>query len=262
MADERIHPHVRDRLLGLQRVLLAMFDAGIAMSSASKGTERELFVSSFLRQLFPPSVRFDTGDITDVGHRLSGQVDIIVEAPTLFSLPAVLDGPRLFLAEGVAAAIEVKSNLANQWPQVLAKAQKVRELTVLERKYTRAQKLEMARERYPGRKVTVVDSPSEDVRKKDGGIPFIAIGFDGWDDMETVRKHADEIGSVLVLRRGFFAGPGGSGPGATGILMFLEQLSLLIQEAAVTIYPTWHYVMMSGLHAEHRGMLLGGDDPK
>src|ERR1051325_7807258 len=114
MGEERIHPHVRDRLLGLQRVLVAMFDAGVAMSTASKGTERELYVSSFLRQLFPPSVRFDSGDITDVNQKLSGQVDIIVEAPTLFSLPAVIDGPRLFLAEGVTAAIEVKSDLANQ----------------------------------------------------------------------------------------------------------------------------------------------------
>lgn len=125
------HPLVAARLLGLQRTLLALFDAGAAMSSASKGTERELFVSSFLRQLFPPSVRFESGDITDVDRKTSGQVDILIEAPTLFSLPAVAGGPRLYLAEGVCAAVEVKSNLTSQWAQVEAKSKAVRSLTVL-----------------------------------------------------------------------------------------------------------------------------------
>jgi len=41
--------------------------------------------------------------------------------------------------------------------------------------------------------------------------------------------------------------------------MFLE-LSLLIQEAAVTIYPGWHYRMMSSLHADHPELLLKGFD--
>lgn len=256
------HPLVAARLLGLQRILLAMFDAGIAMSSASKGTERELFVSSFLRQLFPPSVRFDSGDITDVNRRVSGQVDIIVEAPTLFSLPAILGGPRLFLAEGVAAAIEVKSNLSSQWTQVEAKAQAVHKLTVLERKYTPEQKLALAQSLFPGSKVTTFDAPTDPVRMKDGGIPFMAVGFDGWEDLETVRKHANEVGSVLVLRHALFAGPRGSGVGAVAILMFLEHLSFLIQQAAVTIYPMWHYGMMSKLHAEHPGLLLDGNDSK
>jgi hypothetical protein len=34
-------------------------------------------------------------------------------------------------------------------------------------------------------------------------------------------------------------------------LMFLEYLSSLIQNASVTIFPTWHYGLMSQLRAEH-----------
>jgi hypothetical protein len=245
------HPLVAARLTGLQRTLIALFDAGSAMSSSSKGTERELFVSSFLRQLYPPSVRFDSGDITDVDRKTSGQVDIIVEAPTLFSLPALAGGPRLYLAEGVCAAIEVKSNLAAQWAQVRAKSSAIRSLTVLERKYTPEQKLELAQQLHPGRVIRVLESPTDPVRKKSEGIPFVAIGFDGWDDLDTVRARAAEVGIVLVLRHGLYAGPRGSGVGAIGLLMFLQEISFLIQRATVTIYPLEHYGVMSQLRAEH-----------
>jgi hypothetical protein len=239
---------------------MALFDAGTTMSYASRGTERELFVSSFLRQLFPPSVRFDGGDITDVNRKVSGQVDIIVEAPTLFSLPAILGGPRLYLAEGVAAAIEVKSNLANQWSQVQSKSKAIHELTVLERKYTPEEKLVLAQSRFPSRKVTTFDSPVDAVRRKAGGIPFIAVGFEGWSDLEAVRNHAQEVGTVFVLRHALYAGERGSGVGAVAILMFLEHLSFLIQKASVTIYPMWHYGMMSRTHAEHPGLLVDGNE--
>ena len=35
------------------------------MSSASKGSERELFIREFLAKVFPPHIRFGSGDITD-----------------------------------------------------------------------------------------------------------------------------------------------------------------------------------------------------
>ena len=249
--EDRCHPLIAKRLMSLQRALMALFDAGATMSNASRGTERELFVSSFLAQVFPPSVRFGSGDITDVNQGTSGQVDIIVEAPTLFSFPAIIGGPRLYLAEGVAAAIEVKSNLSAQWKEVVAKFEAVRELRVLERKYSPDEKLSLLQKKYPGQTVTPVDSAVDPVKKKKGGVPFICIGFEGWSDLDTVRGHAREVGSVLVLRHAIYAGVGGSAKGSVAILMFLEYLSSLIQNASVTIYPTWHYGLMSQLHAEH-----------
>lgn len=249
--EDRCHPLVARRLLNLQKALMALFDAGAIMSNASRGTERELFVASFLRQVFPPSVRFGSGDITDVYQGTSGQMDIIVEAPTLFSLPAIVDGPRLYLAEGVAAAIEVKSNLATQWQEVARKFEALQKLKVLERKYSPEEKLKLAQKKYPDMKVTPVGSPSDPVKGKRGGVPFLCVGFEGWKDIDAVRDHARTIGSVLVIRHAIYAGAGGSGQGAIALFMFLEHLSSLIQNASVTISPIWHYGLMSMIRVKY-----------
>jgi len=243
--EHRCHPLIAGRLTSLQRALLALFDAGATMSSASRGAERELFVSSFLAQVFPPSVRFASGDITDVYQASSGQVDIIVEAPTLFSFPAIIGGPRLYLAEGVAAVIEVKSNLSSQWDDVVAKANAVHKLKVLERKHSR--------------QVVPLVSPVDPVKEKSGGIPFICVGFEGWSDVDTVREHASRVGSVLVLRHAIYAGGGGSAKGAVALLMFLDYLSSLIQNASATIFPTWHYGLVSQFRAEHPELFAEGE---
>lgn len=90
------------------------------MSSATKGRERELFVNEFLSKVFPPHFRFGSGDITDGSDARSGQVDLVVELPFFFpSFPIPGGAPRLYLAEGVAAAIEVKSDLSAQWDDVM-----------------------------------------------------------------------------------------------------------------------------------------------
>lgn len=249
--EHRCHPLIAGRLTSLQRALMALFDAGATMSSASRGTERELFVSSFLAQVFPPSVRFGSGDITDVYQATSGQVDIIVEAPTLFSFPAIVGGPRLYLAEGVAAGIEVKSNLSSQWAEVVAKAEAVQKLKVLERRYSPQETAALLQKEFPGQTVVPLVSPVDPVKEKKGGVPFVCVGFEGWSDVDTVRERARSVGSVLVLRHAIYAGVGGSAKGPVALLMFLEYLSSLIQNASVTIFPTWHYGLMSQLRAEH-----------
>jgi hypothetical protein len=238
---------------------MALFDAGATMSSASRGAERELFVSSFLAQVFPPSVRFASGDITDVCQNSSGQVDIIVEAPTLFSFPAIIGGPRLYLAEGVAVAIEVKSNLSSQWDEVVAKANAVQQLKVLERKYSLQEQAALLRKEFPGQTVVPLVSPVDPVKEKKGGVPFVCVGFEGWSDVDTVRERAKRVGSVLVLRHAIYAGDGGSAKGAVALLMFLEYLSSLIQNASTTIFPAWHYGLMSQLRAEHPELFIEGE---
>jgi hypothetical protein len=238
---------------------MALFEAGAILSAASRGTERELFVSSFLAQVFPPSVRFGSGDITDVHQATSGQVDIIVEAPTLYSFPAIVGGPRLYLAEGVAAAIEVKSNLSSQWAEAVAKADAVQKLKVLERKYSPEEKAALLERVFPGQTVVSAISPVDPVKEKKGGVPFICVGFEGWSDVDTVRNHAARIGSILVLRHAIYAGVGGSAQGPVALLMFLEYLSSLIQNASVTIFPTWHYGFMSQLRVEHPELFTDGE---
>ena len=89
------------------------------MSASSRGTERETFIDSFLPQVLTPQYRFGSGDATDQNNLRSGQLDVVVEYPFVPSLPIVgSHRPRLYLAEGIAAVIEVKSNIADQWSEV------------------------------------------------------------------------------------------------------------------------------------------------
>ena len=109
-----LNPHIVQRLTGIQSMLNGAHQSGSTMSAASKGTERAAFIDQFLSQVFTPQFRFGDGDATDKSGAKSGQLDVVIEYPWVPSLPIVgSDKPRLYLAEGVAAVIEVKSDLGN-----------------------------------------------------------------------------------------------------------------------------------------------------
>jgi hypothetical protein len=174
-----MNPHVGERLKACLKQLRAAREGSATLSSASKGTEREQFVDVFLRNVLPPGNRFGTGDITDVhGHR-SGQIDVVIENAMVPSFPLVGGGARLYLAEGVAAAIEVKSDLAAQWPEVVATARAVAQL--------------QTSGGYP--------------------VPFFVVGYRGWAKFETLEKHACEasdsgarLSGVVCLEPALFIG--------------------------------------------------------
>jgi hypothetical protein len=164
---------------------MAAFFAGSSMSAASKGREREIFVNDFLKNIMPPIYRFGTGDITDSSGRKSGQVDVVIEYPFGPSLPALGDSQvRLYVAETAAAVIEVKSDLAGQWDEVVATANKVKSLS---RNFGATMTMGMAA------------GPQ---------IPVVAVGFRGWNKLETVQKKLQENPSVdaaLVIENRIFA---------------------------------------------------------
>lgn len=170
------NPHLIERLQGIQNLLMAGHRASSTMSSAVKGREREDFMDKFLRHVLPPTYRFGTGDITDSRGAKSGQLDIVIEKPFLPSLH-VWDGkPRLYLAESVAAVIEVKSNLAYQWAEAEESLKKVRWLW-----------------RDP------VTRRAPDLRNI---IPFFAVGYAGWKEIETVKKRLDSpygVNGILII---------------------------------------------------------------
>lgn len=175
--------HVIERLAGIQNSLIALHQASSTLSSASKGTEREQFVGSFLAEVFPPPFRFGTGDITDATGNKSGQVDVVVEYPFLPSLPTAKGSPRLYLAEGVAAAIEVKSDLAAQWEEVERTSEALKSLT-----------------REFGTMFSMGESPGKQ-------IPLFAVGYAGWRKMESLVKHLESglVDGILVIDSGLFA---------------------------------------------------------
>jgi hypothetical protein len=152
-----MNKHVRERLSACLAQLRAAHDGGRTMSSASKGNERELFVEVFLKNVLPRGYRFGTGDITDThGHR-TGQVDLVIEHSTTPSFPLVGTAiPRLYLAEGVAAAIEVKSDLSSQWDEALQTGDKVAKLHTT----------------------------------SGNRVPFFIVGYRGWKRLETLEKKA------------------------------------------------------------------------
>jgi hypothetical protein len=88
------------------------------MPAAMVGDERELVLHGLLRETLPPIYRFGRGAITDATGQLTGQVDLVMELPFGPSLPMPAGSHRLYLAESVAAVVEIKSNLSSQWREV------------------------------------------------------------------------------------------------------------------------------------------------
>jgi len=169
--------HIFQKLLGIQQMLMAGHSSGETTSSATKGRDREDFIHKFLENLLPPQFRFGSGDITDLSGRRSGQVDIVVEYPLLPSLQTPNSSSRLYLAEGVAAVIEVKSDLTNQWSEVESTS---RQLRPLSRKFG-------ARDGIP---------PLH--------IPLFAVGYKGWKKIQKMQKYLSKgvVDGILVIDDG------------------------------------------------------------
>ena len=178
------NPHVLQRLVGIRNQLVAVHQASSAMSSATKGHERQEFIDRFLSEVFPTPFRFGTGDATDKDGRKSGQLDVVIEYPFGPSLPVVGGTTsRLYLAETIASVVEVKSNVASQWSEAGSTAQ---QLYPLQRSF--------------GASMTMgPDSPN---------IPLFVASYDGWSQLDTLAEKlasAPEISGILVIDPGLFA---------------------------------------------------------
>jgi len=172
------------RLAGIQKSLTSLYESGAGLSSATRGQEREQFINYFLSKVLPPVYRFGTGDAIDTFGSISGQLDVVVEFSFFPSLPSLTGQPRLYLAEGVAAVIEVKSNLADQWNEVKTTSAALRRL---QRQFG-----------VPG--FTPYGPPSKE-------IPLFAVGYAGWKDIETVKRKANDgvVDGILIINQGLFS---------------------------------------------------------
>lgn len=95
---------------------------------------REEVVKDFLRQYLPLSYQFGKGEIIDSNGQRSGQVDVIVcNQYHPFSMSE--SGRGLFFAEGVACAVEVKSDLSDK-RELERGLRQIRAVKKLERKPT------------------------------------------------------------------------------------------------------------------------------
>jgi hypothetical protein len=182
------NPHLKEKIVGIRDALMAGYRTGGGMSSNSRGREREALVDGFLSKAFPPGFRFSHGDVTDRAGRRSGALDVVIEYPFFPSLFAIgAENTRLYLAEGVAAAIEVKSDVGHQWPEVIKTAE---QLARLERDF--------------GPSLTASSTgPAPPPLTR---IPLYAVGFCGWKSEEIARQRlaATTLTGVLVIDSGVF----------------------------------------------------------
>ncbi len=202
--------HLLTRMAGIQQQLMGAHASGLSMSSSTKGGEREEFIKGFLARVFPNPFRFGTGDATDTwGHR-SGQLDIVIEYPFGPSLPALGGGDvRLYLAESVAAVIEVKSNLQNQWQEVESTANQLGSLV-----------------REFGGMISVGRPPPEP------RIPIVAVGYEGWKSLDTLKAKVESsnIDAALVINGGLFASKDGiTATDACGMWAMISFINSTIQ---------------------------------
>ena len=198
--------HVLNRLQALLDFFSALDTGGHTLSSAMKGLERELFIQHALSYIIAPPFRIGSGDITDLSGQRSGQLDIVIEYGNSISFPLVSAAhtPRLYLAEGVCAVIEVKSDLSGQWEELLASHNR---LKMIQRSYAD----------WMGYGNTLDQ------------IPHFAVGYRGWKTVETLQRKLEQSGmdGLLVLDSRIFCGTKYQETGAASLYAFFVALQEL-----------------------------------
>lgn len=91
-------------------VILAEYERSKQQNASNNlGKNRELFCKQFLSNVLPPKLSIKSGEIWDSSNNKTGQLDIVIlrdDAPSLN-----IGSDDIYLAEGVFAVIEIKSNL-------------------------------------------------------------------------------------------------------------------------------------------------------
>lgn len=167
--------------------------------------ERELFVRHFLDKVIPPVFRIGTGEAVDRFATRSGQLDIVVEYPFFPCLSGLPGEVQIYLAESVAAIIEIKSDLTKQWDELVATHTKIRELK-------RDIDDPPPHEFYGSR---LMDGPEYRVVSDDHlgpftytEIPMFAVGYKGPAQLDTLRDKlvSQGLSGILVLERQLYCG--------------------------------------------------------
>lgn len=258
-----MNQYIDGRLKGILEILVGSFVAGEKLSSATKGNERELFIEEFLAKVFPPIIRFGNGDITDTNNNRSGQVDIVIESPYLFSFPIHSNGSRLYLAEGVGATLEVKSNVMSQWDEVVATTFSIKNLR---RRYKKKHFEDLGnlllappkniQEIYPDsyweetkkwREQAAVDflKQANEMPTIRDDIPVYAIGYKGWKGVKTMQEKLREakLDGLIVLDplNAVFADTGPFESSIWGLMQLLDKLSYDVQQTVFQVPTVINY---------------------
>lgn len=203
-----------DRLEGIRSALVAHHSGGTGMPNESVGNDREIFLREFLQTIFPPSYRFGSGAIVDKYDQRSGALDIVVEHPFEPSLPLPGGTERLYLASGVAAVVEVKSNASAQWSQVERTVEPVRRLR---------------RDRVGSG--MVLGSPIR-LGSDRNKVPICVVAFKGFSSIESLHRKVEATpfekrpNGVLILDPPVFWSESVSADGGMALAAFVTALAV------------------------------------
>jgi len=162
----------------------------------------------------------------------------VLEQPQSYSFPLLASGPRLFLAESVAAVIEVKSNLSSQWGEVKITADK---LARVRRKYSSSSYQDIINQLDQGQIAVGPTTDVETIRKdlvlrttraENNGeerIRFFVVGYSGWSQNRTIvsKLEDNKIDGILQIDRRVFCTKLGRADGFEDIEGYKSLLGLL-----------------------------------
>lgn len=159
-----MHDMIRRKMLSLRTNLLSAYADSATYPAPVAGREREIFLHGLLSRILPPHFRVGSGVITDCEQSMTGQMDLVIELPLSLSFPVVGEN-RLFFADTVGAAIEVKSDLSSQWQDAEKKQHEVNALISKRRK-----------------------DNDEIVLASDFMIPYFIVAYRGPKSIKTIEK--------------------------------------------------------------------------
>ena len=243
----RHNEYLDKRLSGVLKTLVSAHEASKPLSSSSKGNEREWFVSNLLSLVFPNQYRFSSGEVTDRYGKITGQVDIVIEYPHRYSLAAYQDGPRLFMAESVAVAIEVKSDLVDQWSQVTETVRKIKDIRRTYKYQYWENRLNELESGIPeGGKGQIESDPVNLAKLKQfasrqmafskgkgtESIPVFVVGYEGWEKAETLRDKVktSQVDGIFQVNKPMFSRGGYVYEGNSSVFQFLNSLEYKMNE--------------------------------
>ncbi len=167
----------------------------------------------------------------------SGQVDIVIEFPNYASFPYLQGGPRLYLSEGVASIIEVKSDLTRQWDEALETVRKVKEL---KRVFIPNRDQELAGLFDSDKQIhTPVEQSSKSIIYNEKyppiSIPTFIVAYKGWKNISTLEEKAKSskglVDGVLIIDPPMYYSPSGSRTvGESALFVFLDELFIQLQK--------------------------------
>lgn len=229
---------LRQNIESMHNDLVLGYERTKKYPSAVVGAEREILIEKLLSVVLPSITRFGSGIIIDHEGRSTGQVDLIIESPYSTSFPVSSDKQRLYFADSVMAAFEVKSDLSKQKEQAFNKTDEIMSLWT--------------------KKLNEDENPElkNVINKQDYEIPSFIISFKG-ATKETVnnwlyeecRKHGRRYPTgILCIEPGYFFGFTPSGQhdlqaeGHMAIYAFICCLNTWIQNKANSVVEDSLYI--------------------